>query len=135
MADPLGIDLRLRFGAAGEADLALGMDDLETVAARDNLVQALSLRLLIPRGELAPLGHPRYGSRVHELIGQPMDSANLELLRRYVRQALLEDQRVREVVTLTVRPRVDAPGVVEMEAVVTPVTGEQVRVEVSLDVG
>ena len=46
-------------------------DDLRTVDGRDNLAQAVINRLLTRQGELAALGHPRYGSRLHELIGEP----------------------------------------------------------------
>ena len=103
--DPFSTDLRLVFprGEAG-VDLALGLQDLETVSGLENLVQALTLRLLVDRGELAGLAHPRYGSRIRDLIGEPLDRPNLELLRRYVRQELLRDPRVEEVLQVTVTP-------------------------------
>ena len=88
-ADPLKKDLRLLFRPNGEVDLALSRYDLETVDGRDNLAQALKMRLLVGAGELGALGHPRYGSRILELIGEPLDRANLELLRRFVRKALM----------------------------------------------
>src|SRR5690348_775751 len=97
MADPLKTDLRLLFSPSGEVDLAVGRDDLQTVDGRDNLAQALKMRLLVGAGELGALGHPRYGSRIQELIGEPLDRANLELLRRFVRKALQRDPRVEEV--------------------------------------
>ena len=97
--DPFGTDLRLVFTRGREgADLAIGLQDFETASGIDNLVQALTLRLLVDRGELDRLGHPRYGSRIRDLIGEPLDRPNLELLRRYVRQELLRDPRVAEVV-------------------------------------
>ena len=34
--------------------------DLATVGGRKNLTQAIIMRLLTTRGELAPLGHPLY---------------------------------------------------------------------------
>jgi hypothetical protein len=57
--DPFGTDLRLVFTRGREgADLAIGLQDFETASGIDNLVQALTLRLLVDRGELDGLGHP-----------------------------------------------------------------------------
>ena len=60
--DPFGTDLRLVFARGSEgADLAAGLQDLETVEGLENLVQALTLRLLVDRGELAvQLSAPAY---------------------------------------------------------------------------
>lgn len=136
MADRLLTDLALAFRPDGSVDLALGARDVGTTSGTDNLTQAILLRLLIRRGELAGLGHRPYGSRVYELIGEPLDAANLGLLRRLVRRAIEEDPRVREVRRVTVTPRRDVPGVVVVEAAVIPISGEdEVRVEVELDVG
>lgn len=126
-------DLKLRFTGDGRVDLDPGLGDLRTVEGSDNLVQALTLRILTRRGELGILGHRRYGSRIAELIGEPQDRENLGLLRRYVRKTLLSDPRVAEVVRLDVRPR--APGHVEVEAVVKPVRGEPLLLRVSFDGG
>ena len=126
-------DLRLVFH--DQADLSATSGDLEIVSGRDNLQQALMLRLVIHQGELAALSHPRYGSRVHELIGEPMDRPNLDLLRRYVRKALKADPRVSEVVSVTVQKRLDDPGALDVVAVVTPISGDELQVEVALDVG
>lgn len=135
MADVLKKDLRLLFLPDGTADLALGPVDLETVDGRDNLAQALVLRLLVGQGELSGLGHPRHGSRLRELLGEPMDGPNLELLRRYVRRALQGDPRVDEVTRVEVWPRRDQPGVVEVEAAVRPLSGTPLEVKVEIDVG
>jgi len=132
MLDPLKTDLRLVFPRTDEADLMVGLDDLDTVSGLDNLVQALQLRLLVDRGELSGLGHPRYGSRVRELIGEPLDQANLELLRRYVQKTLLDDPRVEEVTRVVVRPRQTDPEAVDVVAKVTAVAGGEAEFEVAL---
>jgi phage baseplate assembly protein W len=49
---------------------------LETLQRVDNLKQALLLRFLTPTGELALLGHPDYGSRLSELIGELNNETN-----------------------------------------------------------
>lgn len=132
--DPFGTDLRLVFprGEAG-IDLALGLQDLETVSGLENLVQALTLRLLVDRGELAGLAHPRYGSRIRDLIGEPLDRPNLELLRRYVRQELLRDPRVEEVLQVTVTPHDARRDGVDVVARVRAVGGQEAGVEVRID--
>ena len=132
--DPFGTDLRLVFarGSVG-ADLAAGLQDLETVEGLENLVQALTLRLLVDRGELAGLAHPRYGSRIRDLIGEPLDRANLELLRRYVRQELLRDPRVEEVLQVSVTPHDARRDGVDVLARVRAVTGQEASLEVHVD--
>jgi phage baseplate assembly protein W len=128
-------DLRVVFDAQGQADLVL-RGDLELVDGRDTLGQALKLRLLTWRGDLGPLGHRRYGSRVHELVGRRMENANVQLLRRLVRQAVREDPRVAEVVQVRARPRADVPGLVTVQVRVRPVAGDDpIDVEVDLDAG
>lgn len=130
--DLLGTDLRLRFHG-GAVDLACEAGSLRTVSGLDNLVQALSLRLLVDRGDLAGLGHPRYGSKIRDLIGERMDRPNRELIRRYVRRALLDDARVQEVVEVAVTVRADAPDSVDVRAVVKAVDGREAQLQVLLD--
>lgn len=132
--DPFGSDLRLVFprGETG-VDLALGLQDLETINGLENLVQALTLRLLVDRGELAGLAHPRYGSRIRDLIGEPLDRPNLELLRRYVRQELLRDPRVEEVLQVTVTPHAPRCDGVDVVARVRAIGGQEASVEVRID--
>ena len=135
MDDLWGTDLKLGLTPGGQVDLQSDGQDLETVGGVDNLVQALAMRILVRRGELGQIGHPRYGCRVRDLIGAPMDGANLELLRRYIRLALLDDHRVDQVVRVTVRPLAESPGSVEVTATVAPVSGEEINIGVMLDVG
>lgn len=135
LAETLGRDLRLSFAPDGSLDLDLTGGELALTEGLDNLAQALSLRLLTELGELRALGHPSFGSRIRELIGEPLDRPNLELLRRLVRKALLADARVRDVTSVLVRPRADTPGVVEVTAGVLAQTGEPVEVSLLADLG
>jgi phage baseplate assembly protein W len=133
MSDYLKTDLKLMFDAQSEADLAVHQD-LQLVSGRDNLAQALLVRLLTRQGELATLGHRRYGSRAHELIGQSLDEANRQLLRRLVRLTLKQDPRVAEVVEVRVSTS-DVPGVLRVHASVKPITDDEpLELEVNLDV-
>jgi phage baseplate assembly protein W len=132
--DPLKTDLQLEFPEdGGDIDLAWPGGEAATVSGTHNLIQALTLRLLVHRAEIAGLGHPRYGSRVRELIGQPLTRPNLDLLRRHVRAALLDDPRVREIVSLHVAPRSDTPGAVDVAATIRAITDDSVHVSVALD--
>lgn len=128
-----GTDLRVVFSGDGRADITWSARDLDLVDGLENLAQALTLRILVQRGELTDLAHPRYGSRVHELIGATLDRANLDLLRRHVRRALLGDPRVEKVESITATPIPSQPGAVHVAATVRARTGEIAGVEVALD--
>ena len=131
--DPLKTDLQLDFPDGGDIDIAWPGGEAATVSGTHNLIQALTLRLLVHRSEIAGLGRPRYGSRVRELIGQPLTRPNLDLLRRHVRAALLDDPRVREIVSLHVTPRQDTPGAVDVAANIRAITDDVLQVSVALD--
>jgi len=101
-----GIDLALRDGAGG-ADLTLegparGSGDIALAVGNDNLVQALTMRLQIRRGELAALGWPDYGSRLHELIGQPNLPRTQLKAQVFAREAIEADPRVEAVAGIDV---------------------------------
>jgi phage baseplate assembly protein W len=68
----------------------------------DNLVQALFLRFLTPMGELSRLGHPDYGSRLGELIGELNNQTNRNRAKLFVLEALAAEPRVKEVRSVTV---------------------------------
>jgi phage baseplate assembly protein W len=133
MEDTLKTDLGLVFKDDGSIDLDTGPGEMETLGGKDNLVQALKLRLLVYKGELSGLGHARHGTRIHDLIGEPLDRANIELMRRYVRQALMEDPRVEEVTRVVVQPRPDTPGAVDVDVAVLAVDGSGVGIEMTLN--
>jgi phage baseplate assembly protein W len=76
--------------------------DLQAVAGVDALRQALLLRLLTPLGSLAALGHPDYGSRLHDLVGTEFTDAARLRARAYVLQAVAQERRVEGVLALTV---------------------------------
>ncbi|WP_020394488.1 hypothetical protein [Thiolinea disciformis] len=114
MQDRFGVDLKLDF-YTNHIHLA-GVSGVETVSGVDNLVQALTLRLLLDQGELSKLGHPRYGSRIRDFLGEPLDRANRELIRRYVRKTLLEDDRVEEVLQVSVSTQADSLNSIQVFA-------------------
>ena len=83
-------------GGARQADLA-------PVQGVDNAMQAVVNRIKTERGELAALGHPGYGSRHHELIGQPNSENNRNLVKLYILQALAQEARIAKIHKAEVR--------------------------------
>ena len=99
-----GADLRtVERPERGSRDNPLPVD-LRTVGGAENLQQALLLRFLTPVGELAALGHPRYGCRLHELIGELNNDTTRNRAKMFVLQALADEPRVAEVVSVSVTP-------------------------------
>jgi phage baseplate assembly protein W len=112
MTERFGTDLRLLsdiergYSRRGGEDLKVaegaGGVDLLRVAGTSNLQQALILRFLTPVGELAPLGHPSYGSRLFELVGELNNETNRNLAKLFTLQALAAEPRVEEVLEVDV---------------------------------
>lgn len=136
VADSWGtVDLAVRVGGRGglrakakpgakAAKSGDAVRDLVPVAGRENLGQALILRLLTARGSLAPLGHPSYGSRLVELVGELNDASTRNLARLYTLEALQAEPRVAEVLDLRVEVSPDQPDVIRIDFAVRPVTDD-----------
>jgi phage baseplate assembly protein W len=97
-AVPLGAHLR-RLLADHDSPEPTGAADLATLAGRENLAQALLLRLLTPQGALAALGHPGYGSRLHELIGERKTESQRLRCRAFVLECVRQEPRVDDAAT------------------------------------
>jgi phage baseplate assembly protein W len=118
LAPLLGRDLLLRYNSSSgffeDVDLVerriSGSDrDLQRADGLANLEQALANRLKTRKGELAPLGHPDYGSRHHELIGEPNVERTRHLIKLYVLQALRDEARIEKVLSAQVTPEHQPP--------------------------
>jgi phage baseplate assembly protein W len=96
----LGTDLGVRGYAAG-VDLYREGGDLARVSGTDRAVQELGLRLRVRRGDLAALGWPEYGSRLHELVGEPDNRRTQARLMAHARAALAGDPLVAEVLEVS----------------------------------
>lgn len=116
----MGSDLRLLYAqSAGffeDADLEAartpqsGFDiDLLRVEGMAALTQAIANRLKTRYGELTALGHPDYGSRHHELLGEPNVQRTRDLIKLYVLRALRDEPRIRRVVKVLVTPEHSPP--------------------------
>src|SRR5580765_4036444 len=92
-----GNDLKLAEQAQG-LDLSIASGgDLALASGNDNIIQALLLRLRVRKGELALLGWADYGSRLHELIGEPNNNRTQTILMGHARSAIEADPRVQRV--------------------------------------
>jgi len=90
-----------REGVSLEATL---QQDLATVTGRANLAQAIINRLLTRKGELASLGHPDYGSRLYELVGEPNNIRLQGLAEIYIRESLRDEPRIKEIKNIAFAP-------------------------------
>lgn len=113
-----GNDLRL-IESNGVEDLTPDRHgDLALAEGNANIVQALTMRLLVRKGELAALGWPNYGSRLHEVIGEPNNRRTHTILMAHARTAIEQDPRV-----------VKVTG---MRALVLPGERDVVRLEIQI---
>ncbi|MHB1063834.1 MAG: GPW/gp25 family protein [Georgenia sp.] len=95
--------------------------DLVPVTGFENLQQALLLRFLTEVGELAHLGHPTYGSRLHELVGEPNTPTTRNRAKHYALQALAEEPRVATVRAVTVTTDPADPTRIDVRAAVVAI--------------
>jgi phage baseplate assembly protein W len=114
-AQLFGNDLELADRANGFDLLGGARGDLEIAQGNDNIVQALKLRLLVHKGELAPLGLPDYGSRLYELIGEPNNTRTQVKLMAFARIAVEQDPRVLKVADVKAYAIPGERGVVRLD--------------------
>ena len=120
-ADSWGtLDLQAVAGGKGGLRQNGTVRDAGSVDGRDNLSQALVLRLLTQRGALTPLGHPDYGSRLVELVGRLNNVTTRNLARLYTLQALNEERRVSKILDLSVQPVSGFPDTIQIAFSVLP---------------
>ncbi|MEM1159772.1 MAG: hypothetical protein AAGJ28_02465 [Pseudomonadota bacterium] len=101
------------------------VNDFIAIEGRDNLGQALIARILTPKGELTPLGHPDYGSRLEEVIGQPNTPTTRNLAKLFILEALKAERRVDKITDVTVTPHQTNRFLIEIAVAVIPVGAEE----------
>jgi len=125
-ADSWGtLDLRVVPGGRGGLPQAGTVLDLSAVSGRENLAQALIVRLLTPQGTLTGLGHPGYGCRLVELIGELNNDTTRNLARLYTVEAVAQEHRVAALLDLAVGTPDGQPDVVRVDLAVLPVNDDQ----------
>ena len=103
--------------------------DLQICEGRDNLAQAIWLRLATSKGELANLGHKDYGSRLNKLIGRRINTQTIELAKAYIREALRQVPRIRETVNLDVMADPQQPNTLRATFSVVPEHGPEIHLQ------
>lgn len=81
-------------------DLKSASRDLTTAKGLDNLVQAIINRLSTRQGELTALGHPNYGSRLYQLVGQGNNRRSQAFAELYIRESLAQEPRIEAVLDI-----------------------------------
>ena len=77
-------------------------------------------RLTTDERELYDVGHADYGSRLHELIGEPNSARTRERLKNLIHACLSEEPRIREITEIKVLPnKYDVNGL-DIEITVLP---------------
>jgi phage baseplate assembly protein W len=104
------VDLQARFNT-GVSPRAL---DLGVQSGMANLVQSLIARIMTERGELAPLGHPNYGSRHHQLVGEPNTESNRNLVKLYMIECIKQEPRITAILQIDVQ---QGPGLINRDKV------------------
>ena len=118
--EKFGKDLKLQFDPVG-ADLIATKGDFETVSNENNLVQAIIHRLTTDEGELYDVGHADYGSRLHELVGEPNNARTRERLKNLIHACLAEEPRILEVTDIKVTPNQYDLNRLDIEITVLPI--------------
>ena len=121
--DPVRPGLGRSYAVASTADAETSprvLDLAVTATGSDNLAQAVILRLLTPVGELAALGHPDYGSRLHEVLGRPNSATTRSLVRLHILTALAAEPRIAAVSRVDVAPASGRPHHVTVTLAVQP---------------
>ncbi len=108
---------RRRVGGGGKGSVP----DIETIDGQANLGQAIMMRLLTPRGELTALGHPQYGSRLHELVGAVNTKTTQSLAKLFILESLRLEPRIEKVVQLTTVPTTGQRSSVDVTLAVLPI--------------
>lgn len=94
--------------------------DMSTLTGRDNLAQAVIIRLLTPLGELSTLGHPQFGSRLHEMIGRTNVETTRNLVRLRILEALNNEPRIADIIDIVVTPTQGSRSSIDIQLTVQP---------------
>lgn len=85
----MGKDIRFDFETM---DISMSDSGLSTIEGKDNLGQALGLRLMTPLGSL-PF-HPTFGSRLNRLIGKGQSRGVETIGRLMVAETVIREPRI-----------------------------------------
>ncbi len=139
MADQLKTDLALTRRSVGApssnrqaVDFQTNRGDVHLSSGLDNLAQAMLNRLYTRRGELAGLGHPTYGSRLYELIGEPITWRTHAKAELYIRECLRQEHRIQQVLEIVLIEGTNRTTLA-VNIIVEPVGQEPVQLSFALN--
>ena len=89
VASTIGKDIKFDFDSM---DISIEGSGIQIVDGRENLSQAISLRLMTPFGTI-PF-HPTYGSALTQLLGRGQSPGIEQVARMMVGQAIIRERRV-----------------------------------------
>lgn len=115
-----GRDIRLFDSGNGRLDIRFGPDgSLATIAGRENLLQAVTIKQRVFQGQL--LEEPTFGMR--RLVGSRMQDNVLELTRWAIEETILSDPRIE-----SVELELDALGnIIENKLLIQPAAASDTR--------
>lgn len=116
----IGKDLKLDFDIIG-VDLIAAKGDIETVSDEKNLVQAIIHRLKTDEGELYDIGHADYGSRLHEVLGEPNTVRTRERIKNLIHSCLAQEPRIIKVTDIRVNSNPYDLNRLDIEITVQPI--------------
>ena len=87
----------------------------------DNLIQAIIIRLLTPKGELSRLGHPDYGSRLHEMVGSTNTENTRNLVKLRIIESLNQEPRIESIEEVIVEPSIQRRSSIDVYIRVKPI--------------
>jgi len=96
-------------------------EDIGLINDVQNLGQAIIIRLCTPRGELAALAHPEYGSRLSDLVGRPNTETTRNLAKLYILESLKLEPRIEKVINVSVEPAQGTRDRINIMLVVKPI--------------
>lgn len=108
--------------------------DLETISGEYNLAQAILHRFRTGKGELAEIGFPNYGSDIYDVIGKPNSAITKNMLKSILREALVQEPRVKQIVSIFIIDSKNYPDIVNVELAVIPINrNEPIKIRFSLN--
>ncbi|MPN37212.1 hypothetical protein SDC9_184728 [bioreactor metagenome] len=90
------------------------LEDISTITGIENLQQSLINRIMTKKGELEELGHPEYGSRHHDLVGEPNTESNRNLIKFHILECLSHEPRIEKILRTQVKTDTDNRGLVRI---------------------
>ena len=87
---------------------------IATVIEADNLQQSIINRVMTKRGELNELGHPEYGSRHHDMIGEPNTESNRNLIKFHILECLSHEPRIERILRTQIKTDIANRGLVQI---------------------